>query len=59
MQTYYKKTWRTKLFDVVNTILLILFSLTILFPFWNQLCISFSDVSTYPVSNISLWPLRL
>lgn len=57
MQTYYKKTWRTKLFDVINTILLILFSLTILFPFWNQLCISFSDVSTYPVSNISLWPL--
>ncbi|MGN1069682.1 MAG: carbohydrate ABC transporter permease, partial [Candidatus Fimadaptatus sp.] len=57
MQTYYKKTLGTKLFDIFNVIMLVLFSLTIIFPFWNQLCISFSDISTYPVSNVSLAPL--
>ena len=36
---------------------MLLFMLTIVFPFWNQLCISFSDVSVNPVSNITVVPL--
>ena len=57
MRSYYKQTIWNKLFDVFNVVFMILFMLTILFPFWNQVCISFSDVSTYPVSNITVLPL--
>lgn len=57
MQKYYKQTLGTRLFDALNVAIMLLFMLTILFPFYNQLCISFSDVSTYPVSNITVYPL--
>lgn len=57
MRRYYKETLGSRLFDVFNVALMFLFMLTIIFPFWNQLCISFSDVSTNPVSNITLLPL--
>ncbi len=57
MRNYYKQTWASKAFDVFNVIVMFLFMLTIIFPFWNQLCISLSDVSTYPASNIIAWPL--
>ena len=56
MNEYYRKTVWTRLFDVVNAILMCLFMLTILFPFWNQLCISLSDISITPVSNITFYP---
>ena len=57
MRSYYKQTIWNKIFDVFNIVFMLLFMLTILFPFWNQVCISFSDVSTYPVSNITVLPL--
>ncbi|MBR0464597.1 MAG: carbohydrate ABC transporter permease [Clostridia bacterium] len=57
MRRYYKETHGTKAFDVFNVVLMFLFMLSIIFPFWNQLCVSFSDVSTYPVSNITVLPL--
>ena len=57
MRRYYKETLGSRAFDVFNVVLMFLFMLTIIFPFWNQLCISFSDVSTHPVSNITLLPL--
>ena len=56
MNEYYRKTVWTRLFDVFNAILMCLFMLTILFPFWNQLCISLSDISITPVSNITFYP---
>ena len=57
MRRYYRETLLSKGFDVFNVLLMFLFMLTIVFPFWNQLCISFSDVSTNPVSNITVLPL--
>lgn len=57
MRRYYRETLASKGFDVFNVLLMFLFMLTIVFPFWNQLCISFSDVSTNPVSNITVLPL--
>lgn len=56
MRSYYKETIWGKIFDVCNVIFMILFMFTILFPFWNQVCISFSNVSVYPVSNITFLP---
>lgn len=57
MKKYYKQSLASRIFDVCNTIVMFLFLLVILFPFWNQICISFSDVTTNPVSNISIVPL--
>lgn len=56
-QRLYKKTIGTKAFDVFNIVLLLLFSFTILFPFWNQLCLSFSDMRTYAASEVVWLPL--
>ena len=56
MRSYYKQTLGSKIFDVCNVTFMVVFMFTILFPFWNQVCVSFSDVSTYPVSNITLLP---
>lgn len=57
MDTYYKKTFGTRLFDVLNVLLLLMLTALVVFPFWNQLCISFSDLSITPVSNISISPI--
>ena len=57
MRRYYRETLGSKIFDIFNVLLMFLFMLTIVFPFWNQLCISFSDVSVNPVSNITVVPL--
>ena len=57
MRRYYRETPGSRIFDFFNVLLMFLFMLTIIFPFWNQLCISFSDVSTYPVSDITVLPL--
>ena len=56
MRHYYKETIGSRVFDAFNVLLMFLFMLTIIFPFWNQLCISFSDVSVNPVSNIVFAP---
>lgn len=56
MRHYYKETFGSRVFDAFNVLLMFLFMLTIIFPFWNQLCISFSDVSVNPVSNIVFAP---
>ena len=59
MQTYYPKTVWTRLFDWINALVMLLLSFTILFPFWNQLCISLSNLKVYSMTDVVWLPLGL
>lgn len=47
---------RLTLFDYINIIFLIALCITIIYPVWNQVVLSFSDSSTTSGLGISLWP---
>lgn len=56
-QNYWKKTALTRLFDIFNVVLMLMFTVVVIYPFWNQLCISFSDLSKNSVNRVTLLPL--
>lgn len=43
-------------FDIVNVIFLVILSLSVLYPVWNQIVLSFSDSSTTAGLGLKLWP---
>ena len=53
------RTTGEKVFGLFNSLFLILFSLTILFPFVNLLAISLTHGSSEYLSNVMLWPRPL
>ena len=52
------KSKRVKLssFDVVNTLIMILIGLIMIYPFWNTVAVSFNDAQDSLRGNITLWP---
>lgn len=44
------------LFDVLNILFLVALCITIIYPVWNQIVLSFSDSSTTAGLGIQLWP---
>ena len=57
MSSYHKA--KTSTFDIINGIFMVLFCLSILFPFWHLLVISFESARTATSSGIHLWPASL
>jgi len=57
MHTYYPKTVWTRLFDLFNCLALFLFSFLVLFPFWNQICISASNLKVYSMKDVVWLPI--
>lgn len=54
-----KKKIKISFFDVVNTIILILFSLIVLYPFYQCVIISFSDGTDITMNGmVYLWPRK-
>lgn len=47
---------KTNLFDWIIIILISFFCLTILYPVWNQIVLSFSSASEMSTLKISMWP---
>lgn len=47
-----------RLFDTFNIILITLFSISILIPFWQQIAMSFSTVPSTMISQTILWPVN-
>lgn len=47
---------RMTLFDVINIILLVFLCISVLYPVWNQIVLSFTDSSVTGGLGISLWP---
>lgn len=55
----YKKSLGSKIFDVFNTIFMILLIIIMVYPFINQLAISFNDSADAVKGGIYLWPRKL
>ncbi len=53
-----KKSFGSKLFDVINGTFLILIALATLYPFLDCLVVSFSSIRGYLSSGIHLWPVE-
>ena len=45
------------MFDTFNITVMVILTITILFPFWNQFCMSISTVKTTYIDKFILWPL--
>ncbi len=48
----------SKVFDVCNTLIIVLFCITILFPIWDLLVISFSKSEHITYMRTNLWPVQ-
>ena len=51
-----KKSLSKKIFDVCNCVILILFSISIIYPILNQFALSFSSSSAILQENVTIWP---
>lgn len=51
-----RKSLGSRVFDVVNILLLVLLALSTLYPFWDTLVVSFSSLRAYLSTSIHLWP---
>ncbi len=51
-----KRTFSEKLFNVCNIIFMILISIIMLYPYWNQLAISLNEGADSARGGITLWP---
>ncbi len=50
-----RKTPGEKIFDTFNVLFLGIMALSMLYPFWYLMCVSFSDANA-AISRVSLWP---
>lgn len=51
------QTLGSKVFDIINVIILILITLICIIPLWYILCISFSDKTAVDAGAVSFWPI--
>jgi putative aldouronate transport system permease protein len=55
MNHYWNETWKTKLFDIFNFIILLIFTLIVIYPLWLELMISLNDPSQKPIGEVVFW----
>lgn len=58
MKKLKSKRKKNTAFDYVNMFLILLFSIIILYPFWNQIVVSFTAADASSSLGISLWPKK-
>ncbi len=51
-----KKRYKIKVFDIINIFILTLFALLCLYPFFNQLMISFATKQDFYAADLFVWP---
>ena len=51
-----RRGFGSRLFDVINIVLLVLLALTCIYPFWDTLIVSFSSLKSYLSTSVHLWP---
>ena len=54
-----KRTFGSRLFDVINVTFLFLFLLITLYPFWYVVIVSLSDGKAVLSSLVKFWPVNL
>lgn len=56
MRKYYADTKASKAFDVINTVILVVFFIIVIYPLWDQFIISINDGTKTALGDIGLWP---
>ena len=51
-----KTSTASKVFDVCNVLFMLLFAFIMIYPFWNQLVISFNEGSDTVKGGLTFWP---
>lgn len=51
------KSFGSKVFDIVNTVILILITIICILPIWYVLCVSLSSREAVNAGQVSLWPV--
>ncbi len=59
MQKYYKDTIGSRIFDVFNTVFLIVFCFFVIYPFYNQLIISFNEGTDALRGGLYFYPRKI
>ena len=59
MEKYWKSTPATRAFDILNHTVLIIFTLMVVYPLWDQLVISLTDTNFQAVGTAFLWPEKV
>ncbi|MBP5453709.1 MAG: carbohydrate ABC transporter permease [Lachnospiraceae bacterium] len=57
-KTFYKKSLGSKVFDWLNFIFMLLFAFIMIYPFWNQLIVSFNEGVDTMYGNLYFWPRK-
>ncbi len=57
-KTFYKKSVGSKVFDWVNFLFMIIFAFIMIYPFWNQLVVSFNEGVDTMYGNLYFWPRK-
>ncbi len=55
-RTKIRTSTASKIFDVLNVVFMIVFAFIMIYPFWNQLIISFNEGSDTVKGGLSFWP---
>ncbi len=55
-RNHIKKSFGSRLFDVVNCTIIVLFCISIIFPVWDMIVMSFSRAEDVSVIHTNLWP---
>ena len=51
------KTFGSRLFDVINVIILAILAISCLYPLWYTLCVSISNKSAVASGQVTFWPV--
>lgn len=57
-RTYLRTSWKDRIFDAFNVIVLSLLIVVMLYPFLNQIAISFNDSADTVRGGITIWPRK-
>ena len=57
-KTFYKKSLGSKIFDWFNFLFMLLFAFIMIYPFWNQLIVSFNEGVDTMYGNLYFWPRK-
>lgn len=54
--TFLKQSKLSYAFDILNTVIMLVFAFAMLYPFWNQLVISFNEGANTVKGGVYFWP---
>ncbi|MGF7144928.1 putative aldouronate transport system permease protein [Anaerotaenia torta] len=57
-KSFLKQSMGSRIFDIINTLGMLLFAFVMIYPFWNQLIVSFNEGSDTIRGGLYFWPRK-